>query len=178
MSEEKIISKIVFDMTQNKNPYFRIWTSDMDDFSPSIDIYSNFEYLLFTKRPGDKLTFEKNGKWFSVVENKDDKRSVSKAVATVRQSLIHIKDDSRITVSIEECDRMLGEFLLEDLEIVDKIVGNIEKSKSSFAKDIINNLKTKRADQTLNPIDTIFKIADRFKYGFNKSYVIQKEESV
>ncbi len=167
-----IIKKLTISVSNNDNLYFKIWTEDMDVFSPSIDVYQNFEYLLFCKRPGDEICLQQKGQWWNIIENKNDKKSIAKAIANVNESIKNIKNIERIIVSEEEQINQLEMFANNKLILIDSLIEILKKSDSKFAKTIIKNLELPKSEQTLDVFEILFKLINNFSYNFDKQYSV------
>jgi len=141
------IKELFFDESQNGNEYALIWVDDMELTSEPIMIFqdANVDYLFSKKDVGDEINVVKNGKWWNLIPNPEDKPNFNKLRNNRKKTIKRLKNDSRTEITQE----LALEFILSEFKTIDFVSDAIDNyvlvNESDIAKEDMIHIKNRIA---------------------------------
>lgn len=175
------IEKIFFDITKNKNLMARIYLDDGN--LEGYVLFKNLYYAIILKKD-DIITIEPNLNSIKVPNKYEEIYNSGNIIGMALQNtynnfintLCNLKFGEILNITEHEVKNKIKDFIDEDFKLKDFVLEGLEKSNSNYAKKIISELNIKKNLQTLNPMEEIDRISNKFYYRELKGYRIVKEE--
>ena len=186
MAEIKV-KKIKLSLTSNGTPKVLIWgeDNDTDNLSEAIEIIGELESLYaLTRRKGDTLTTIQKGKWVNLQVDDNylkafNSPNYDRVKYLFKRSLSALNE--AVNGTRPELDFEMAKMLFTDnldlhLRTQEYILDLLKKSKTSFAKQIVTDLKSDNADVKFNAYQLLDKLASKCLYEVKKDYRINNGE--
>lgn len=186
MAEIKV-KKIKLSLTSNGTPKVLIWgeDNDTDNLSEAIEIIGELESLYaLTRRKGDILTTIQKGKWVNLQVDDNylkafNSPNYDRVKYLFKRSLSALNE--AVNGTRPELDFEMAKMLFTDnldlhLRTQEYILDLLKKSKTSFAKQIVTDLKSDNADVKFNAYQLLDKLANKCLYEVQKDYRINNGE--
>lgn len=177
------IAKILFDVSKNRNIMATIWLDGMDiDLNDGAIYTVRGMHYLQLKEEGDSVTFKKDGSFYNVVVPKEfdaafnadnvTGKVLRKGYRNFCKGMMNAKFGEQVEISDREIPSLTADFVKDEMFIKDCIVSSIMNDGSAYAKQIVKEMNTKKALQTMNPDDIIDNMARKFSATRLQNHII------
>lgn len=185
---EIIVNKVELSLTNNGTPKVLIYPNgaESDDVNEAIEIIGELESLYaLTRKKGDKLVVLQKGKWNNLQVDEAymqafNSPNYDRVKNLFKRSLVALNksmNGNRTEIEFDTLSMLITDNLDLFLKTQEYILSCLKKSKTDFAKQLVEDIKSKDTNVSFNAWKIINDLTNKNLSEFSKDYrIINGEE--